>query len=110
MARIKTICIVGHRPNKLGGYESNESASWVKKELRQAVERAVKRGVTEFVTTGTIGVSHWAADIIIELKDEPVKKISGEIKLLVAQPFESPSSTWPIETRRYYEKNSPESG
>jgi uncharacterized phage-like protein YoqJ len=104
MARIKTICITGHRPNKLGGYESNETAFWVKEQLRQALERAVKRGAIALISSGTIGVGLWAADIIIELKENPEKKPSREIKLVIAQPFESPSSRWPVQERRQYEK------
>ena len=105
MARVQTICITGHQPNKLGGYKINETATWVKGRLEQAIDRAIKRGAVAFISTGTLGVGQWAAEIIIKRKKNPVKMPAGEIKLIIAQPFELPSSRWPVEARRAYEKN-----
>ena len=60
-----------------------------------------------FLSGGALGVDQWAADIVLDLKAEELKKSYGRhcnIKLIVAQPFPSQSAKWPQEVRRRYEK------
>ncbi len=74
MGKIKSVCFSGRRPNRLGGYEPNNPvAVWVKERLRGAIERAVARGVSTFISSGALGVDQWAADILIELRTEQEK-------------------------------------
>ena len=45
-------------------------AVWVKERLREAIMRAVTRGVVTFISGGALGVDSWAAEIVIELREE----------------------------------------
>ncbi len=107
MAVINTVCFVGHRPQKLGGFERNPTTDYVKTALREAIERAVKRRVETFISGGALGVGQWAADIVLDLKVAETKGSyarHSNLKLIIAQPFPSHSAKWPQEARRRYDK------
>ena len=105
--KIKTVCFTGHRPNKLGGFESNPIADWVKQSLKNVIKRAIKKGVHTFISGGAIGVDQWAAEIVIEFRTEQEKHFStwsNTVDLIIAIPFPSQPLKWPQESRRHYEK------
>ena len=79
MAAISTVCFTGHRQQRLGGFEKNPTADYVKVALREAIERAVKQGVETFISGGNLGVGQWAADIVLDLKAKESKKSRGQI-------------------------------
>ena len=68
MANIKTLCFTGHRPRKLGGYETSPIADFVKRSLKDAIERAIKRRVETFVSGGALGIDQWAAEIVLDIR------------------------------------------
>ena len=107
-SKVKTLCFTGHRPDRLGGYEPNNPvALWVKERLRGAVDLAVSRGVSTFISGGALGVDQGAADIVFELRAERQKRSPtglGGIKLVIARPFPSQLNRWPLEARQHYEK------
>ena len=106
MPKVKTVCFTGHRPDKLGGYEPNNPvAVWVREQLREAISRAIARGVTGFISGGALGVDQWAAEIVIDIKAERKKRSIhgwGSIELVIARPFPSQPARWPINARRHY--------
>ena len=108
MGNVKSVSFTGHRPDRLGGFEPNNPvAVWVKERLMGAIERAVNRGVTRFVSGGALGVDQWAADIVIQLRIEQEKRSPIEhrtIELVIARPFPSQPNRWIQEARRRYEK------
>ena len=106
-ARINTVCFIGHRPAKLGGYEKNPTSDWVKQTLRNAIKRAVRKGVKSFISGGSLGVDQWAAEIVVEIKKEQKRHYEtwdNPVKLIIVQPFPGHSSKWPQESRRHYDK------
>ena len=107
LRNINTVCFTGHRPAKLGGYDPNPTSDWVKQALRNAIQRAVRKGVKSFISGGSLGVDQWAAEIVIEIKvDQTFHNDTWDdpIKLIIAQPFPGQSSKWPSESRRHYDK------
>ena len=70
----KTCCFTGHRPEKL---KRNETQ--VKEALEMAIEAAVSRGFTHFISGMARGVDLWAAQLVLELK-----KQNPDVKLLLS--------------------------
>ena len=96
----KTVCFTGHRPDKLGGYDENKPIiKWVKKELEEAIDKAIEAGFTTFISGGALGVDQWAAEIIIEKKEK-----YPNIKLVIAKPFPSQGRKWPASSRKRFHK------
>jgi uncharacterized phage-like protein YoqJ len=107
MAYIKKLCFIGHRPEKLGGYNRNPISDYVKMALRGAIERAIKRRVETFISGGALGVDQWAAEIVLDIQAKEIKKSYGgfsEIKLNIALPFPSQPAKWPQDAKRHYDK------
>lgn len=107
MTAINTGYFAGHRPQKLGGSEQNPMSDYIKTALRGAIERTVKQRVETFISGGALGVDHWAADIVLDLKVKELKKFYGghsNIKLIIVQQFPPQSAKWPQEARRHYDK------
>jgi uncharacterized phage-like protein YoqJ len=107
MAGIKTVCFIGHRPPQLGGYEQNPTMGFVKRSLRDAIGRAIKRRVETFISGGALGVDQWAAEIVLDIRRREINESyhrESSIKLVIAQPFPSQSAKWPQDARRQYDK------
>ena len=66
----KTCCFTGHRPEKL---KRNETQ--VKEALERAIEAAVSRGFTHFISGMARGVDLWAAQLVLELKKQNPDKM-----------------------------------
>lgn len=75
----KTCCFTGHRPEKLVRSKDDTFAA-----LSKAVNDAIERGYTVFITGVARGVDLWAAQIVME-----IKKSNPVIKLVSALPFDS---------------------
>ncbi len=58
-------CFTGHRPGKLGKTEHE-----IKTLLETAIDRAIARGYTTFLTGMAEGTDIWAAEIILEKKQK----------------------------------------
>jgi uncharacterized phage-like protein YoqJ len=107
MAGIKTVCFIGHRPPQIGGYEQNPTMAFVKRSLRDAIRRAIKRRVETFISGGARGVDQWAAEIVLDTRRREINESyhkESSIKLVIAQPFPSQSAKWPQDARRQYDK------
>lgn len=88
----KTCCFTGHRPEKL---KRNETQ--VKEALEMAIEAAVSRGFTHFISGMARGVDLWAAQLVLELK-----KQNPDVKLLCAVPYENFEKRWSPAWRQCY--------
>lgn len=85
-----TVCFTGHRPDKIGGYnENNSTADGVKRALLEQITKFANDGFTEFISGGALGVDTWAAEAVLE-----VKKSHPQVKLTIARPFPSQDSKW----------------
>lgn len=89
--RSRSCCFTGHRPSKMGLPEEKLKAL-----LWEAIQSAVAAGYTTFITGMAPGVDIWAAEIVLELKQE-----SPELLLVCALPYprftgkEDGKSEWP---------------
>lgn len=81
---ISTVCFTGHRPSDLG-----TTPAIAKSALRSAINDAIQRGATTFITGGAIGVDTYAAQLVIE-----VKATHPNIKLYIAVPFRGFTKYW----------------
>ena len=73
----KTCCFTGNRPEKLH-IDENEAKSL----LREAVECAINRGFTSFITGMAEGVDTWSGEIVLSFKET-----NPDIKLICALPY-----------------------
>lgn len=85
-----TVCFTGHRPDKLGGYnENNSTANGIKKALADRIEQFIAEGFSEFISGGALGIDTWAAEAVLE-----AKKSHPHVRLTIAKPFPSQDTKW----------------
>lgn len=89
---ISTVCFTGHRPSDLG-----TTPAIAKSALRNAINDAIQRGATTFITGGAIGVDTYAAQLVIE-----AKATHPNIKLYIAVPFRGFTKYWSDAQRDEY--------
>lgn len=73
----KRCCFTGHRPDKVGKNEN-----FIKEQLRKCIKDAIQEGYLTFISGMAMGVDMWAAEIVIEEKEN-----NPEIKLVCASPY-----------------------
>lgn len=97
----KSLCFTGHRPDKLGGF-NGERAENIQKPLFQRMKNviisAINNGFDTFITGGALGVDQLAALAVINLKGT-----HKHIKLIIAKPFPSQGSKWPLKSQERLE-------
>ena len=68
---MKTCAFTGHRPKGLGYPESDGRCDALKRLLRLMVRRLIQeQGVTHFISGMAQGVDLYAAEIVLELKEQ----------------------------------------
>ena len=82
---MKTICFTGHRPKELQGKEE-----LVKKTLEKLIRAAYQKNYRRFISGMAMGVDMYAAQIVIELKQE-----FPDIQLILAIPFPGQTKQFP---------------
>lgn len=97
MNKVLKICVTGHRPNKMYGYNLQD-VRWIR--LKELFKRLlVENNCTEAITGMALGVDTIFALAVLELKD------SGyDIKLHCAIPCKNHSSKWINESVELYNK------
>lgn len=86
------VCFTGHRPEKL-----NMSKDKIKSALLNEIIKAIDDEFKVFISGMARGVDMWAAEIILELKDE-----YPDIKLIAAVPFEGFELKWSTSNQKQY--------
>lgn len=82
--RRRRCCFTGHRPGKL---RQNEST--VKSALNSAIDEAIGRGFTTFITGMAQGTDIWAAEIVLEKR-----RTNPALKLICALPHPNFEKPW----------------
>lgn len=73
--RFSRCCFTGHRPEKLQADEMT-----IKKALQKEISNTVADGITVFISGMARGVDLWAAQLILNLKEEvPNVKLIGAV-------------------------------
>ena len=84
---MKTCAFTGHRPKGLGYSESDGRCDALKRLLRLLVRKLIQeQGVTHFISGMAQGVDLYAAEIVLELKEQ-----YPQLTLECAIPYERPS-------------------
>ena len=86
------VCFTGHRPEKLDMSEGK-----VKSALLREIMKAIDDGFNVFISGMARGVDMWAAEIVLELKEE-----HPDIKLIAAIPFEGFEKKWSRDNQKQY--------
>ena len=95
---MKTCAFTGHRPKGLGYPESDGRCDALKRLLRLTVRRLIQeQGVTHFISGMALGVDMYAAEIVLELKEQ-----YPQITLECAIPYERQAVRWPAALRERY--------
>lgn len=94
---MKTCAFTGHRPKELGYGEHDPRCDDLKARLRAEILRLIDEGVTHFLTGMAQGVDLYAAELVLDLKqDHP------ELTLECAIPCETQAVGWPESIRDRY--------
>ena len=89
---MKTCAFTGHRPKGLGYSESDERC------IHLLIVRMIEEeGVTHFISGMAQGVDLYAAEIVLELKEQ-----YPQITLECAIPYERQAVRWPAALRERY--------
>ncbi len=92
--KIKYACsFTGHRPERM-----KESETKVKKWLKEEICKAVEDGYTDFISGMQRGVDIWAAEIVLELKNE-----GKDVRLFAASAFKGMELEWDVKWQERYE-------
>lgn len=86
-------CFTGHRPEKL-----SESEETVKGELKKEIRLAIADGFNVFITGMAPGVDIWAAEIILELREQEDLRL----KLIAASPHPDFEKRWSLDWQKRF--------
>lgn len=98
---MRSLMITGHRPTKLGGYNNIAQHTAIQKTLEYYIyEFYTKYNCTEFISGGAIGADQIFAKAVIFIRDT---YSFADMTLVIAKPFPSQSSKWPVQSRQEFE-------
>ena len=89
---MKRCCFTGHRPSKL-----KQDEQTIKRALAAAIDQAIARGFTTFITGMAQGTDIWAAEIVLDRRKE-----SPDLKLICALPHPDFEKSWRDEWQSRY--------
>ncbi|MGI6336300.1 MAG: SLOG family protein [Eubacteriales bacterium] len=96
--RAVTCCFTGHRPEKLPFAPGrNETTYRFFMSMEEAVQRAILRGYTHFITGMAEGFDLWAADMVVRFR-----RAYPELTLEAAIPYPGQARSWTYDSRDYY--------
>lgn len=87
------VCFTGHRPEKLSRTEQS-----IKYDLEIQIHQAINNKFNVFITGMARGVDIWAAEIIINLRNN-----GYPIKLICASPYNGFENTWSQKWKNRYQ-------
>lgn len=101
MVRDYSCCFTGHRPQRLpwGFDESDGRCSALKQKLRSAIKLAITHGMTMFYTGMAMGTDIWAAEIVLELREELHEPC---IRLVAVIPHSGQEAKYPDDLKQRY--------
>lgn len=90
--RMKRCCFTGHRPSKL-----KQDEQTIKRALATAIDQAIARGFTTFITGMAQGTDIWAAEIVLDRR-----RANPDLKLICALPHPDFEKQWRAEWQKRY--------
>lgn len=85
--RRRRCCFTGHRPAKL-----TQNEDTIKQALSSAIDQAIARGFTTFITGMAQGTDIWAAEIVLNRRNT-----NPDLKLICAIPHPDFEKSWKAE-------------
>ena len=98
----KTCCFTGHRPKGLpcGYNEEHQACIKIKLQLRRLIVGMIeKMNVTKFISGYAMGVDLWAAEIVLDLKDD-----YPNIMVEAAIPCRNQATSWNVKNKERYDR------
>lgn len=97
---IHTLAITGYKSHELGIFQpSHPAISIIKKSIERNIRSFVEEGLEWVVISGQLGVELWAAEVVIDLKEE-----FHDLKLAVLLPFVEQEKNWNEENKHLFEE------
>ncbi|WP_051280444.1 SLOG family protein [Anaerovorax odorimutans] len=87
----QTCCFVGHRRLP------KEKIKYIVKRLNQEIDKLIRQGVTDFISSGTLGFDQIAVSLIIAKRE-----MGNNVRLIFALPYENQEEIWNTEQKRLY--------
>lgn len=91
--RLRRCCFTGHRPQKLCRAEND-----IKKDLEEAIKKAISGGYSTFITGMAYGVDIWAGEIVVGLRES-----NPELHLIAAIPYPDFCGRWSSDWKQRYD-------
>ena len=82
--KLRRCCFTGHRPQKLRRAEND-----IKKDLEEAIKKAISGGYCTFITGMAYGVDIWAGEIVVRLRES-----NPELHLIAAIQYPDCCARW----------------
>ncbi|WP_226579228.1 SLOG family protein [Halobacillus litoralis] len=96
---MKTLVVTGYKPMEMGIFKQNDpKVAFVKETIKKRLMSYIDEGLEWVLVSGQMGVELWAAEVVLDLKDE------FEIQLGVLPPFENQEERWPEDVKLIYEE------
>ncbi len=96
---MKTMVITGYKPMEMGIFKHDDpKVDFVKEAIKKRLVQLIEEGLEWVILSGQMGVELWAAEVIVDLKEE------YPIKLGVIPPFQNQHSKWPDQLQLVYDK------
>ncbi|MTH52117.1 DUF1273 family protein [Bacillus mangrovi] len=96
---MKTVAVTGYKPHELGIFSKNHpGVHYIKKLLERELKVLIDEGLEWVIVSGQQGVEMWAAETVLELKEE-----YPDLKLAVLTPFFHQEEKWKDAAKEQYE-------
>ncbi|MFK2824170.1 DUF1273 domain-containing protein [Bacillus sp. B190/17] len=91
--------VTGYKPYELGIFKKDDQAViYIKKALENELRRLLEEGLEWLLISGQLGVECWAAEVMLQLKEE-----YPQVKLAVLTPFLNQHENWNEDNQHNYE-------
>ncbi|TCP31535.1 putative phage-like protein YoqJ [Scopulibacillus darangshiensis] len=98
MNQTRVFAVTGYKPNELGIFSvKHPGIEIIKHTLRSRIIQLIQEGVEWFLVSGQPGVELWAAEVLLQLKNEDYPA-----KLGVLMPFLEQEARWPEPVKQSY--------
>ncbi|WP_227936290.1 DUF1273 domain-containing protein [Alkalihalobacillus deserti] len=97
---MKSIVVSGYKGHELGIFDQKHKGIYfIKKAIEQRLRSLVEEGLEWVIISGQLGVELWAAEVVLQLKEEYPK-----LQLAVLTPFLQQEDRWQEATKLYYQE------
>ncbi|KIL48019.1 DUF1273 domain-containing protein [Jeotgalibacillus campisalis] len=97
---MRILTISGYKSHEIGIYKQSDPAvSIIKKALKQQILANIEEGLEWILVSGQLGVEMWAAEVVIELKEQ-----YPELKLAILTAFEQHEEKWNESNQEMYQQ------